>query len=182
MIAETYESLKHRVRRPFPRTRGGGFGPRSSTQAGGTGTVAGASSSSSGGGGAGSRGGRGKRGRPGRGRRGRGGGRWSVRGAGGEATIAQRRPKRGQTATVAAPTPAPAVVSVSGGGGGGDRRSCGVGLPGGGAGFGEHDFVCTGCKMAAKRAVRQYGLLGSLETGGMVLPYGESEVWLNEGV
>ncbi|CAM9565151.1 unnamed protein product, partial [Ectocarpus sp. 4 AP-2014] len=176
MIAETYESLKHRVRRPFPRTRGGGFGPRSRTQVGGTGTVAGASSSSSSSsGGAASRGGRGKRGRPGRGRRGRGGGRRSAREAGGEATIAQRRPKRGQTATVAAPAPAPAVVSAGGGGGGGDRRSCGVGLPGGGAEFGEHDFVCTGCKMAAKRAVRQYGLLGSLETGGVVMPYGESE-------
>ncbi|CAM9562217.1 unnamed protein product, partial [Laminaria digitata] len=41
--------------------------------------------------------------------------------------------------------------------------------------FARREFVCRGCKMATKRAVRQYGLLGSLETDGIVLPFGESE-------
>ena len=40
----------------------------------------------------------------------------------------------------------------------------------------EKEFVCDMCKMAAKRAVRQFGLLGALETVGIVLPYGESDV------
>ena len=42
--------------------------------------------------------------------------------------------------------------------------------------FARREFVCRCCKMATKRAVRQYGLLGSLETDGIVLPFGESEV------
>lgn len=42
--------------------------------------------------------------------------------------------------------------------------------------FARREFVCRSCKMATKRAVRQYGLLGSLETDGIVLPFGESEV------
>lgn len=44
-------------------------------------------------------------------------------------------------------------------------------------GMKENEFVCDMCKAAARRAVRQFGLMGAMETGGIVLPYGESEVW-----
>ncbi|CAM9150610.1 unnamed protein product, partial [Hapterophycus canaliculatus] len=184
IVAETFDSLQHRVRRPFPRTRGGGFGPGKAGGGGAAGVAGYGKGSSRGkGGGRGSRG----RGRGSGGRGSRGGGRKSVGGEPAGETIAQRRPKRGQV-TVAVPesrgSGGASGGSSSGGGGGGggsggsgggDKRSRGVGEPGGGAGCGDHDFVCTGCKMATRRAVRQYGLMGALETGGVVLPHGESE-------
>eukprot|EP00752_Nemacystus_decipiens_P001514 g1486.t1 len=174
IVAETYDSLQHRVRRPFPRTRGGGFRKPSAP------ALPAASGSRGGGGGR-------KRGHGDSGGGG-GSGRKQPRVPPAGDNIAHNRPRRGQAT---APPPAYAGTStgtggrrgdVRGAGGGGsggkapprDKRSCGVGEPGG-AGFGESDFVCSACKMAARRAIRQYGLMGSLETGGVVLPYGESE-------
>lgn len=175
IVAETYESLQHRVRRPFPRTRGGSFRPNATSG----GTVGGGGRRGSSGQGRGSGGRSGSRGRGGGGGGGRGGRKPSSGGGAAGDTIAQRRPKRGQvaaTAAAVAAAPKDGEGCSGGGGSGGDKRSrCGGGL-GDGVGLTESNFVCVGCKMAARRAVRQYGLLGSLETGGVVLPYGESDV------
>lgn len=106
--------------------------------------------------------------------------------------LAARRQKRGLAATVTSAGGSSAEGATGGGdagdgGGASSKRAKGGGSGSGGrgrveaaggvAGFeGGVEFVCTGCKMAARRAVRQYGLLGALETGGLVLPYGESDV------
>ncbi|CAM9322977.1 unnamed protein product, partial [Scytosiphon promiscuus] len=89
IVAETYDSLQHRVRRPFPRTRGGGFGP-TKARGGGAAGLAGYGRGSS----RGKGGGRGSKNRG----RGRGGGKKPTGGEPAVETIAQRRPKRGQVA------------------------------------------------------------------------------------
>lgn len=95
--------------------------------------------------------------------------------------LAARRQKRGLASSVS-PAPDGSVAKrsrpVNGGVVGGIPRGSSVG----GKGFEGAEFLCRGCKMAARRAVRQYGLLGSLETGGLVLPYGESDVRFGFGV
>lgn len=165
IVAETHDSLQRRCHNPFPRshpTRGGG-----------------------------SRGGRGARGR-GRGGRGRGRGKSSspsraketAESSGGgdpsEVPIAARRPKRGVSA-MSSPGGDGSALKRSRGSGGPGGGGGGAGAAGDGDGLGEREFVCRGCKMAARRAVRQYGLLGSLETGGIVLPHGESDVSGGDG-
>lgn len=103
-------------------------------------------------------------------------------------TIATRRPKRGAAvlsssggagAGEAASSPYTSVAKRSRGGEGGRDGFGGAGGADGVAeagGLARNEFVCRACKKAARQAVRQYGLLGALETGGIVLPYGESDV------
>lgn len=161
VIGNTQAALEHRARHPFPRSRIGAPVGGWRKKARGRGRASYKTPPLN---------------RPGRGRGGR-----SMTPPGGlpSETIAARRPKRSVAATSAPASVVDAACLKK------MRRESGetkaVELMAEGrrvrAGwFARREFVCRGCKMAMKRAVRQYGLLGSLETDGIVLPFGESEV------